>query len=269
MTHMNQLHAHIDGIGVLGPGLDDWQSGSAALAGRLAYAARKAVLPAPVMLPAAERRRCGPLVRVALAAGLQAAGSRDLSTLPMVFSASSGDGANCHEICQMLASSDRQISPTRFHNSVHNAPAGYWSIGAGAMETASVLCAHDASFGAGLLEAMAQVVADKVSVLLICADSAYPEPLHAARPIPGEFGLGLLLSPRRGMDSIAGISVGLSERDAARLADPELEALRSGIPAARSLPLLQALARGESAGITLDYLEHSRIALDLAAGAQA
>jgi hypothetical protein len=184
----------------------------------------------------------------------------------MVFSASSGDGANCHEICQMLASSDRQISPTRFHNSVHNSAAGYWSIGAGAMETASVLCAHDASFGAGLLEAMAQVVADAVSVLLICADSAYPEPLHAARPVPGEFGVGLLLSPQRGTNSIARIGAGFSQLGADRLADPELEALRSGIPAARSLPLLQALAigaSGASGAVVLDYLEHSRLAVEI------
>jgi len=47
------------------------------------------------------------------------------ATLPSVFASSGGDGHNCHEICQALSLEERLISPTRFHNSVHNAAAGY------------------------------------------------------------------------------------------------------------------------------------------------
>jgi len=87
----------------------------------------------------------------------------------------------------MLASDDRQISPTRFHNSVHNAAAGYWSIATGAMTSSSVLCAFDACFGAGLLEALTQVVVDDTRSVLLACDTAYPEPLHSVRPIPDAF----------------------------------------------------------------------------------
>jgi hypothetical protein len=261
---MNSLAAYIDGIGLLAPGLDNWPSGRAVLVGQAPNAPRKTVLPAPAMLPPAERRRSGPLVRVALAAGAEAAAGHNLATLATVFSSSGGDGANCHEICEMLASSDRQISPTRFHNSVHNAAAGYWSIAAGAMETSSVLCAYDASFGAGLLEAMAQVAVDGVPVLLIAADTAYPQPLRAVRAIPDEFGVGLLLSPRPGPTSIARIGAALTDAVAGYMADPALEALRIAIPAARSLPLLQAVAGGKPAALVLDYLDHVRLALEVA-----
>ena len=48
------------------------------------------------------------------------------------------------------------------------------------------------------------------------------------------------------------------------MADPALEALRGAIPAARSLPLLDAIARGNAAAVVLDYLEHSRLAVDVA-----
>jgi hypothetical protein len=34
-----------------------------------------------------------------------------------------------------------------------------------------------------------------------------------------------------------------------------LDALRRAIPAARGLPLLQALARGDATAVTLDYLD--------------
>jgi len=261
---MTTLHAYIDGIGLLGPGLTGWPQGRAVLAGAAPYAAVKTALPAPAMLPAAERRRSGPLVRVALAAGVEAGAGHDLTTLATVFSSSGGDGVNCHELCEMLASSDRQVSPTRFHNSVHNAAAGYWSIGAGAMATASVLCAHDGSFGAGLLEALAQVAVDGVPVLLIAADTAYPEPLHAARPIPDEFAIGLLLSPSPGPQSLARIGAALSGLPPTAMAEPALEALRGAVPAARSLPLLDAIARGMAADVVLDYLQHSRLAVSVA-----
>ena len=133
-----------------------------------------------------------------------------------------------------------------------------------AMATASLLCAHDGSFGAGLLEALAQVVAEGVPVLLIAADTAYPEPLHAARPIPDEFAVGLLLSPRPGPQSLARIGAALSGLPPTTMADLALEALRGAVPAARSLPLLDAIARGMAADVVLDYLQHSRLAVSVA-----
>ena len=91
-------------------------------------------------------------------------------------------------------SSERLISPTRFHNSVHNAAAGYWSIAYGCTEASTSLCAGDASFGAGLLEALAQLAAVAPAVLLLAYDADYPPPLHAKRPIADAFGVALLLT---------------------------------------------------------------------------
>ena len=166
---MTRLSAYVRGIGLLGPGLDDWLSGASVLAGVTPYAARATVLPVPTSLPAAERRRTGAVVRLALAIGFEATSraGADPAELPTVFSSSGGDGINCHEICQTLATGDRQLSPTRFHNSVHNAASGYWSIAAGATASSSVLCAYDGTFGAALLEALTQVVVDQTPVLLV------------------------------------------------------------------------------------------------------
>lgn len=260
---MTTLHAYIDGIGLLGPGLNGWPSSSAVLRGGQAYQSQKTVLPAPASLPPAERRRCGAIVKLSLAVGYEAADGCDLTALPTVFAASGGDGGNCHEICAMLASQDRQISPTRFHNSVHNAAAGYWSIAAGATASSSVLCAYDASFGAGLLEAMTQVAADRSRTLLIACDTTYPEPLRKARPIPDEFGVGLLLSPHRTAVSLARMSIAFSTGMPERLHDAGLESLRIAIPAARSLPILRFIARGESGKTVIDYLEGCSLAVEV------
>ena len=117
------------------------------------------------------------------------------------------------------------------------------------MTPATVLCAFDASFGAGLLEALTQVAVEDTGCLLVAYDTAYPEPLHSARPIPDAFGIALVLTPQRSAQSLARIQRqpdAMPRRTA--LADAELEALRSAIPAARGLPLLQRVARGEAGG---------------------
>lgn len=256
MTTKHNLEAWIDGVGLLEPGLSNWPAAQAVLAGTEAYVAQPLVVPAPLALPPAERRRVGVSVKVALAVAQEAvAGAQtDAKQLHSVFASSGADGDNCDAICQVLASDDRHISPTRFHNSVHNAPAGYWGIASGAMTPASVVCAYDASFGAGLLEAMTQVVSDGAGVLLVAYEAPYPEPLQAKRPHPSAFGLALALMPQRGPQSLARIRIDLVEAVADTLANAELEALRRQIPCARGLPLLQALAGGGSARVLLEYL---------------
>ncbi|MGU7817005.1 beta-ketoacyl synthase chain length factor [Burkholderia sp. AW49-1] len=260
------LTAFIESVGLVGPGLNDWPHAADVLAGRAAYASARTVLPTPASLPPAERRRTGPVVRVALAVGLEAAAAsgRDAATLATVFSASGGDGQNCHAICETLAGDDRHLSPTRFHNSVHNAPAGYWSIATRAMATSNVLCAHDGSFAAGLLESLCQVVVDRVPSLLIAYDTDYPEPLRAVRPIVDAFGVALVLAPGASERTLARIDVQLTDAPATTLANPELDALRTGNPAARALPLLGALAARRTASVVLDYLEDTRVQVDIA-----
>ena len=260
------LSAYIDGIGLLGPGLNDWPGSQAVLSGMAAYQPQKTVLTAPQILPAAERRRAGALVKLTLATGLEAvtAAGLDAASLPIVFSASGGDGENCHAICEVLASHDRQISPTRFHNSVHNAAAGYWSIATGAMTSASVLCAFDACFGAGLLEALTQVGVDHTRCLLLACDTPYPQPLHGVRPIIDALGIALVLSPGRSARSIAHITVSLSESTADVFDNADFETLRNGIPAARGLPLLAAFAQRRDKRVVLDYFDYSRLAVDIA-----
>jgi hypothetical protein len=295
---MTQLSACVRGIGLLGPGLDDWLSGASVLAGVTPYTSRATVLPVPAALPAAERRRTGAVVRLALAIGFEASSraGANPAELPTVFSSSGGDGSNCHEICQTLATGDRQLSPTRFHNSVHNAASGYWSIAVGATPASNVLCAYDATFGAALLEALTQVVVDRTPVLLVAYDSAYPEPLHGVRPIPDAFGVAMVLTPvstpglasapRPGPASAPAstpapapaahassdareapvpfiITVALTDASADLMADAQLEAMRATIPAARCLPLLSKLARQEHGRVVIDYLEEQRIAIEV------
>ncbi len=191
------------------------------------------------------------------------ASGRDAATLATVFAASGGDGQNCHVICETLAGEDRALSPTRFHNSVHNAPAGYWSIATRAMAPSNVLSAYDGSFAAGLLESLCQVAVDGVPTLLIAFDTDYPEPMRDVRPISDAFGVALVLAPTPGATTLARIDAQLTDAPATALAAPAFEQLRLGNPAARALPLLDALAARRSTSVVLDYLQDVQLQLDI------
>jgi hypothetical protein len=210
------------------------------------------VVPRRQRLPATERRRAGTVVKasVAVADAACAAAGVDPRALATVFTSSTGDPANCHAMCEALAGPERLVSPTRFTNSVHNVAAGYWHIATQAMRVHQP-GAFDASLAAGLLEAAAQVRATQAPVLLVACDVPYPEPLHGVRALPDTLALALVLVPRGGRCTRAGtgcaatrgITVALAG-DAAptRCTPPRAGALRTQIPAARALPLLQALA---------------------------
>jgi hypothetical protein len=262
---MSGLTAWVDGIGLLGPGIASWPAGCAILNGESGFVLQATLLPSPESLPAAERRRTGRIVKLALAVGLEATSRAAVhpSHLPTVFASSGGDGQNCHEICQALASADRQLSPTKFHNSVHNVAAGYWSIANGARAPSNVICGYDASFAAGLLEALAQVAVDRTACLLIAYDSQYPQPLFDKRPIADAFGVALLLSPEGRPASLARLTVSFTDSAFDKMTDPRLEALRTAIPAARALPLLERLAAGEACRTVIEYLQPTHLAVEV------
>jgi hypothetical protein len=266
---MSTLTGCIHSLGLIGPGLPDWSAARAVLNGELPHVATRAVLPPPGVLPPAERRRAGRVIKLALAVGAEALAHAcshsaiDVRALPTVFTSSGGDGDNCHEICLSLASRDRLISPTRFHNSVHNAAAGYWGIAYGCTEASTSLCAGDASFGAGLLEALAQLACGAPAVLLLAYDADYPQPLHAKRPIADAFGVALLLTSVATGGGLARLQLGLSDAPAATMDDAGLESLRASIPAARSLPLLERLAQRRAGTVVLEYLDTARLAVEV------
>ena len=248
------------GIGLVGPGLASWEEAQAVLRGEAPYVPAPSVVPPPLRLPAAERRRAGAAVKVALCVADAAciAAQRDPAALATVFTSSSGDGANCHALCETLArppGPERMVSPTRFTNSVHNAAAGYWHIAVGSRHASTSVCAHDDSFGAGLVAALTQQPGLGGPLLLVSSETPYPEPLAATRPLPDAMGVGLVLGAPDEPAARARLQARLlpiaQAGAATRCHDAALEDLRQRIPAGRALPLLEAIARRQPARVVL------------------
>ncbi len=269
----------VAGVGLLGPGLPGWQASRAVLSGTAPWQPGEVVLPPPAILTATERRRTGPVARLALAVASEAAAASGLdpATLRPVFGSANGDSITVGAILDALVRADGFVSPTQFHNSVHNAAAGYWSIGTGSSRPATCLGCHDWTFGAALMKAVAECAAEGEPVLLCVYDAPMPSPLDAKRPTYGLFGAAFVLVPdgrgpgvtvgwigeERAPSLVGGVG-GLhpGDRAAAPLPPPlptggegEESALEAGNPAARSLPLLRALACGVGTAFDVPLLD--------------
>ena len=246
----------VEGAAVLAPGLVGWAAARAVLAGEKPYEPAPLAPPVADLLPAVERRRTGSTVKFALAVGHEALTSagRPADSVATVFVSSGNDGDVINDICLTLAGTDRQVSPTRFHNSVHNAPSGYWGIATHSHHPSTSLCGFDWSFAIGLLEAAAQLQVDRQEVLLIAYDTPYPEPLRGIRWVAEPFGVALLLTRDRTGGAIAELEVAMDAqaREISRMGNAALERLRTVNPCARALPLLAALAGTQPKVVTLE-----------------
>ncbi len=238
---MSALTATVAGIGFWHDGLPDWDAAVAfARTGAVPDAAP--ARPSPQLLAPNERRRAPGSVAVALEVALAAcrAAGRDPATLPSVFASTHGDLAITDYMCDTLAGDPTAVSPTKFHNSVHNAAAGYWTIGAGCTEAATAISAYDATFAQGLLEAMLQLATGSDAVLLVAYDTASVGLLGTMTRSRGLLGAALVLT--RGGD---GPRLRAQLDDGAPApADGPLAVRAADNAMAPMLPLLDALATG-------------------------
>jgi beta-ketoacyl synthase-like protein len=256
---------HLAGIGVCAGGLPDWVSARAVLRGETPFVASSMPRLSAAALPATERRRANETARWALEAAGQAVAGVDvdkIAQIPTVFASADGDGEVLAQMLGDLAARQVALSPTTFHNSVFNAPAGYWSIAARAPAASTTLCAGEASFAAGLLEAVAQADAPGAAVLLVAYDHVFP----AASPIVTPARAAIACALRFVAATPDGPCLGrieavrVSEDKASTLPGTLEEAFR-GNAAAAALSLLAAVALGCEATVRLPYLDDASVAL--------
>ncbi len=248
---------YLKGLAATGPGFENWNALRNHFSAGTSLNPDFVPRPQGGILPGVERRRASVTVKLAVDVAqdaLQQSGMKP-EDLALVFTSSNGDTNTIHQICEALATPERLVSPTRFHNSVHNAPAGYWSIASGSMQPSSSICAGDDSFATGLVEAATQCLAEGVPVLLAAFDTPFPEPLHEKTPGRQPFGAALVLdSIPHGSLAKMTITVDCGARPATtQMADPDMEDMRRDSSASRSLPLLAAFASVEPQKVVLGY----------------
>jgi hypothetical protein len=240
----------IAGIGVWSPEARSWKEAVEALCGNVEIAANSTLRPTPSLLPPTERRRAPESVLLGVEVAQQACEMANVAAgdLPHVFASSYGDLPINDYLCETLAQSPLEVSPIRFHNSVHNAPAGYWAIATGCTRSSTAISAGDATFGAGLLETSLVALSTGEPALLAAYDVPATGSLRDVVACDSKFAVGLVLAAHH-TTPVARIRIVLSDEPAsAELASGAsvLHASHHDNPAARSLSLLQAIARKKS-----------------------
>ena len=259
--------AYVEAVAVIGPGLDDWHRAASVLRDPAAY------MPGPVSLDNAggmtanERRRTTPVIRLVLQVleQLSAQSSLDLSSAMAIFATSWGDMKVVDTMLCTLPMPGSPVSPVHFHYSAHNTPAGYWSIGTGARGLSTSLTAADATVAAGLLESFVCLGDDDAPLLLVCYDHSLPAAWDQFYHIEGPFAAAMTLTSRRTEQSRCAMTLRLlPEQPETRMAHPALERLRLGNPAARTLPILQAMGMHAPCRVVLpSTIGRSSLAIDI------
>ena len=263
------MNIFVHGVGVLGPGIENWETCRSLFTEQRPYDDSVTPDPMPSILPTNERRRSSDIVRWSLQVAQEAVQNSQLSSkdMPAVFASSGGEVGILHKICQSLDSSTPLVSPTLFHQSVHNAAVGYWSIASGSQRPSTSLACYDSSFAGGLLEATLLLSVDQEEFVLFAAyDIPAPFPLNETRPLIAPFALAFVLGKHALPMSVSMLDITLlsepKTKASVRLTQPSLESLRLGNPAARSLPLLQAIANNLTTSIYLDFLDNLQLRID-------
>jgi hypothetical protein len=246
----------------------DWTQFQANLA--LAMPPALATDPYPALLPSRESRRTPLYGRLALEVATQACASNSVDTgsVASVFSSAIGDAQITDYMCREVAADAPVLSPTRFHNSVHNSASGYWSIGAANSRISTAIAAGEFTFSAGLLEAALIAVQEDAPTLLVTHDIAVQGPLDAVYGEREPFAAAILLSHRQYRPEWRPLDIDLAAGSAAWSwpASPWLETLARQNDSARGSALLEMMALNATGTLTLPLGSGSRLCLTLHAG---
>jgi 3-oxoacyl-(acyl-carrier-protein) synthase len=128
-------------------------------------------------MPANLRRRASLTTKMAITVATEACKQANVNPadLPSVFASVGGEIQVTDALCLALSDHQAAISPTQFHNSVHNTTAGYWGILHQCYQATTAIAAVDDTFAMGLLEAWSQLQQQPGDMLLVCYDELWPD----------------------------------------------------------------------------------------------
>lgn len=188
--------ARLSGVGLWGPGFTNLgQYREMLISGVIPQA--EMPTPKPELIPPRERRRAPLMVKLAVEVAEQAArqASIDPSDMHSVFASGIGDADTTDYMCRVLAGPEKLLSPTKFHNSVHNAAAGYWSISTGCERPATFVGGMRNSVSMALIEGMIQLSTENVPVLVVASDLPVPVPMWDMHHVNQTFAAAFVFEP--------------------------------------------------------------------------
>jgi len=234
------------GVGAWSHHFGNWQDLALGLSGK---GWQEDVKLAPGLLPTAVRRRAPVSVKMAIevmkqACDMAALDPRDLAT---VYCSAMGDMQITDYICQTLTESPELLSPTQFHNSVHNAATGYWTIATAAHSPATAISAYTYSASMAFFEAAVQAVGEELPVLLVTEEVQAPPALRFACPTNAPFAAAMVLAPvSKNLPALARLGFKTRVGAVEWTGHGDLPDQLADIPSAQLISILAALADSQA-----------------------
>ena len=244
---------NVVGLGAWGRGFSSWSELAPLL--RIGTIPDTAIYtpPKPEVIPSNERRRAPLLVKMAVEVSAQALAQSGLpaNQVACVFGSGLGDTDITDYMCRALTTEQKLLSPTKFHNSVHNAAAGYWTISSACMKSANSIAAYHYTFGLAFVEALTHCHIEKEPVLITLFDDKAHSAYRSVFNNEEGFACSVLVCPEKfelNNQILASLKLELRHTQALD-SDREIFAdggyfagLYNSNPSAKALALLLALA---------------------------
>ena len=199
------------------------------------------------------RRRATPLTRMSVEVMQQALemGGGNIAETPSIWATAHGEHSTAIGLLGMMLKGEGKLSPTKFHNSVHNTPSGYASIAAQNRSPSTTLTGGTELVASALCEAGAMVSHLDREVVLVLADEPLMTPFDSpetARPLATSF----LLSPNP--SQALGAVSGLKRRSPSPV--PPSDAF-GRLHVSAALFLMEAITKGRTGTVPLQFAEPS------------
>ncbi|MGV7220117.1 MAG: beta-ketoacyl synthase chain length factor [Nitrospinales bacterium] len=258
---------YLNGVGIAAPGLCGWDETRAVLRGTIPYNAEKIPDIKSDAIPPRERRRASATANLAVHVAEQAVQNAEVNPadLATIFASFLGDLQIADKLCSSLTLPGRPVSPFQFHNSVHNAPAAYWSIATKSKKPSTSIACASKTFHAALLDAITFIKTEHQDVLLTVYDIATNDDLAKYHPIKNDFGVALVLQVKKTKSSLAELKINFISKEI-KESNNEINPLTSLIKSntsAQALILLSAVAMMKQQTIHLNYLSNCSIEIEV------
>lgn len=249
------MKAYIEAIGLNATGLESWLGSQTILTEQEAYQATPLSKYSASFLPANERRRATKTVNLALRTAeetVQHYSQDAIQQMPTLFACVDGDTEISAKMTTAILMEQPMISPIHFHNSVHNAPAGYWMIGQRNRQAASAISAGQYQLANTFIETLTQLSKISPKVLLVAYDSPIDPVIKSYQPQTAPFSFGLVLSLHQNKKSIAKFTLNLQQQQTQTNNHPWF----GENMAAQFLPILQAIAQKKDIKMSFPLSSH-------------
>ena len=214
----------------------------------------EATVPAASLLEGPLRRRATPLTRMGIEVLQQAVamGKADLKAIPSVWATAHGEHSAAIALLGMMQRGEGKLSPTKFHNSVHNTASGYASISSGNCAPSTTLTGGAELVASTFVEAACMLETQGRDIAVVLADEPLLPPFDRSDASTA-LALGFLLSPHA-----AGAFAVLS--DIRRNAVSPLKHHRhfGSLHVSAALPLIEQIVNRRAGTVALEFEGNGR-----------